>query len=429
MRYITFAVTIISLLFFLQACDSDSSSSVVDPGEPNIVDIASDDENFSILVDALLEADLAGTLSGTGPFTVFAPTDDAFNALPAGLLDQLTEEQLTEILTYHVLEGEVGSAALDPEQVVLTLSNGELFIVAEGGDVVLNGSSNVSTADIIASNGIIHVIDEVLLPDAFGDVVDNAVKRYFLSELVEAVIATGLTDALVDENAELTVFAPTNEAFAEIADLVDELTMEELTDVLLYHVIDSRVLSSDLQGEQTVETLSGDTITITVQDGNVMINDNAMVTSADNDGTNGVIHVIDSVLLPPAAEETSGTVTLGHIGANAWVIEEITGEGIEAEIGAENGTISLQQGLRYDFVNLGTGNHPFEIRNDEGGVLIAELGDGTLQDYEPANVVVDEATGTITFTYTGNLAQWAATYNCRPHPSMEGSLVTGQPVL
>jgi len=431
MKSLQYLISIIAFAFLLSACDSGTSTSAVDPQEPNIVDIAAENEDFSILVDALLQTNLAGPLEGNGPFTVFAPTNNAFNALPNGLLDSLSDEQLSEILTYHVLETEVGSAAIQPEQAVVTLNGEELFITAQANTVTLNNSSTVSTADVLASNGIIHIINQVLLPDNYGSVVDNAQKRYFLSTLVDLVVELNLAETLADPDASFTVFAPTNEAFAEIAGDTENLSPEELTDILLYHVLDTRVLSTDLQGEQTVTTLSGDDITVILNDGVVTINGNSIVTSADNNGTNGVIHVIDTVLLPPTSEDTAadGSLMLNHVGASAWIIESIEGNGISAELDVENTDIILEPGLRYEFTNLGTGNHPFELRDLSGDVLIAEAGNGSLQDYEPAKVVIDEANGIITFTLTGDLADRVATYNCAPHASMEGDIIVGVPVL
>lgn len=430
MRLYHYLLAMISLAFLVSACDSSSSTSAVDPDEPTILDIAVADDNFSILVGALVDANLDGALDGAGPFTVFAPTNDAFEALPEGLLESLTTEQLSEILTYHVLEAEVGSGALQPEQIVGTLNGDDLFIEAEGMNVTLNGNASVTTADVLAANGVIHVIDTVLLPDAYGNVVENAQKRFFLSALVDAVVTADLAGVLSSPDAEFTVFAPTNDAFAAIEDVVAGLSIEELTEVLLYHVVDARALSGDLQDGQTITTLGGQDLTVGIADGVVTINGSAVVTSADNDGTNGVIHVIDTVLIP-GGEETAvdGTITINNVGASAWVVESIEGEGISADIGVENATITLQEGLRYEIVNLGTGNHPLQLRDGSAEVLVAEAGDGSLQDYEPANVVVDEENGIITFTLTGNLADWVATYNCAPHASMEGDIIVTSPVL
>ncbi len=292
-------ITLITLFmsFTALAC-SDDSSTGPDADEPSIVEIAADNEAFSTLVDALVNTGVVSALEGDGPFTVFAPTNDAFDNLPEGTLESLSNDQLAEILTYHVIRAEIFSSALQPEQSATTLSGEDIFVTV-GNGVRVNNSATVVDADLAASNGVIHVVDGVILPDAFGDIVDNAAKRYFLSSLVEAVVTADLAGALSNESAELTVFAPTNEAFEAIADVAAGLTVEELTNILLYHVVDSRVLSTDLAaGEQTVQTLNGESITINVGDGGVTVNGSASVTAADVNGTNGVIHVINEVLLP-----------------------------------------------------------------------------------------------------------------------------------
>ncbi len=136
------------------------------PSADTIVDVAAGNPDFSTLVAAVEAADLAETLSAEGPYTVFAPTDEAFEALPAGLLDALllpeNKEVLTQILTYHVVEGEVMSADIEPGDVP-TVEGEDLTIEVTGGAVTVNGAT-VEAADVEASNGVIHVIDEVLVP-------------------------------------------------------------------------------------------------------------------------------------------------------------------------------------------------------------------------------------------------------------------------
>ncbi len=267
--------------------------------DPSITEIAALNAQFSTLVGALQATGLDAVLDGEGDFTVFAPTDEAFAALPEGTLASLSDEQLEAILLYHVLGAGVMSGQLDTQQAVETLNGEEIFIVADNSGVVVNGSASVTSADIEARNGVIHVIDAVILPDAYGTIVDNASKRYFLSALVDAVVQADLVDALLGDGP-FTVFAPTNEAFAAISDVAAGLTVEELTDVLLYHVIQGEVLSSDLQPTQQVTALNGDALTIEVSGGAASINGSSGIINVDIQGTNGVIHVIDEVLLPPA---------------------------------------------------------------------------------------------------------------------------------
>lgn len=133
----------------------------------NIVDVAADTPDLSTLVEAVTAAGLAETLQGEGPFTVFAPTNAAFDALPAGELDRLLEpankEELANILTYHVVEGEVMSSDLTDGQKAKTLEGGTLTVTINGKTVKINDAT-VATADVPASNGVVHVIDQVLLP-------------------------------------------------------------------------------------------------------------------------------------------------------------------------------------------------------------------------------------------------------------------------
>ena len=289
-------VFVLAFAFTLNACSDDSTTSS-DMQDPSITEIAAADAQFSTLVGALQSTGLDAALDGDGEFTVFAPTNDAFAALPEGTLESLTEQQLETILLYHVLGAEVFSGQLEAQQAPETLSGEVIFVTASAGGVTVNAAASVTTADIEARNGVIHVIDEVLMPDAFGTIVNNAAKRYFLSSLVEAVIQADLVDALLGDGP-FTVFAPTDEAFAAIASVAADLTAEELSNVLLYHVIQGEVLSTDLQPSQQVTALNGETLTIEVAGGAATINGSADITTVDIQGTNGVIHVIDEVLLP-----------------------------------------------------------------------------------------------------------------------------------
>lgn len=129
----------------------------------------------------------------------------------------------------------------------------------------------------------------------------------------------------------------------------------------------------------------------------------------------------DSPTAPPVTPDETN-ITIDNEGASAWLITEIDGDGAAADLDTENSELTLNEGIRFTIVNLGADNHPFELRDADGNVLIAEAGDGSLQENEEINVVVDENAGTISFTLTGELAANVATYNCQPHPDMEGTL-------
>jgi transforming growth factor-beta-induced protein len=291
-------------IFTFSSCDKDDD---LDPVEDpkSIVDIAASNSSFSTLVAALTKADLVTTLQGNGPFTVFAPTNEAFDALLADLgaasLDDLSAEALTPILLYHVVSGKVLSSDLS-NGYVGTLSSGpgqtKVSLQVETAGIVLNGNSEVTSADIIGSNGVIHVIDKVLLPPT---VVDLAVNNPNFSILVEAVLKAELAETLRG-TGPFTVFAPTNDAFEALFTQlgisgIADLSKEQLVPILLYHAVSGNVLSGDLTTGE-VATLNGD---ITVNVGSsVSINGTSNVVLANVQGSNGVVHVIDEVLLPPA---------------------------------------------------------------------------------------------------------------------------------
>ncbi|MDE0678322.1 MAG: fasciclin domain-containing protein [Acidimicrobiaceae bacterium] len=299
-----------------------------------VVEVAVSSEAFPTLVAAVQAAGLVETLSSEGPFTVLAPTEDAFAAALAAL-DITPEalladtELLTAVLTYHVLPLEA------PAEVVLSLDgqsvatvNGAEITITVDGDTVMINDATVLTTDVAASNGIIHVIDTVLVPPAVletlsssaheeamaddemtaGTIVEVAVSSGAFPTLVAAVQAAGLVETLSGEGP-FTVLAPTEEAFAAAlaaldmspADLLADT--ELLTAVLTYHVLPLEAPAAtvvSLDG-QSVATVNGAVIAITVDGDTVMVN-NATVVAADIPASNGIIHVIDTVLLPPPGE-------------------------------------------------------------------------------------------------------------------------------
>ncbi|WP_299257819.1 fasciclin domain-containing protein [uncultured Aquimarina sp.] len=259
----------------------------------SIVEIAVATPELSTLVGALQAADLVDTLNGDGPFTVFAPTNDAFAAL-----DAIPEgDALTEVLLYHVAAGKFTAEDLLAGQAVTTVQGDEVTIEMINDEVFLNGSIKVSIADIEASNGIVHVIDGVLLPPTdLQSIVEIAVATPELSTLVGVLQAANLVDTL-NGDGPFTVFAPTNDAFAAL-DAIPE--GDALTEVLLYHVAAGRFTAEDLLAGQTVTTVQGNEVTIEMIDGEVFLNGNIKVSIADIEASNGIVHVIDGVLLPPA---------------------------------------------------------------------------------------------------------------------------------
>jgi uncharacterized surface protein with fasciclin (FAS1) repeats len=329
----------------------------------DIIDTAATAGSFHTLLAAVEAAGLTDALKGEGPFTVFAPTDNAFAALPPGTVDALLADPggaLTQILLYHVLGGAVYAADLSEGLTANTLQGSTLtFSLADGPTV--NGV-NITVTDIQATNGVIHVIDAVLLPPAeepaaeatpapteepaaeatpaataepaaeatpeatpeatseaasdLGNIIDTAAAAGDFTTLLAAIDAAGLTDALKGEGP-FTVFAPTDAAFAALPPgTVDALLADpggDLTQILLYHVVAGAVLSTDLSEGLTAVTLQGNQLTFTLE-GGAKVNDvNIVIT--DIPAANGVIHVIDAVLLPPTT--ASATDSPGSVAALA----------------------------------------------------------------------------------------------------------------
>jgi transforming growth factor-beta-induced protein len=265
----------------------------------DIVDTAIADGRFTTLVAAVEAAGLVDALKAEGPFTVFAPTDDAFAALPEGTVEALLADipALTDILLYHVVDGKVTAEQVMELTQAQTLQGQYVDIKVKDGKVMIDNAQVIIT-DIEASNGIIHVIDAVILPEA-RDIVDIAVEDGRFTTLVAAVEAAGLVDALKGEGP-LTVFAPTDEAFAALPEGTVEALLADiptLSNILLYHVVDGKFMASDVLELSQLETLQGQYLDISVMDGKVMV-DNAQIILTDIEASNGVIHVIDAVVLP-----------------------------------------------------------------------------------------------------------------------------------
>jgi uncharacterized surface protein with fasciclin (FAS1) repeats len=293
----------------LAACGGDDEP-VAQP--KNIVETAQADSRFSILVEAVVAADLATTLSSPGPLTVFAPTNDAFAALLAELgvtKDQLLADKalLTAVLTYHVLPAKVLRADVPAGKAITTVQGGIFKVDAVGGDLVItdgrNRTAKITATNLEASNGVIHVVDKVILP-ANKNVVQTAQALPDFSILVDAVVAANLQGTL-SGSGPFTVFAPTNAAFAallaELGVTKDELLADVplLTRVLTYHVVSGRVLKADVPVGAAIPTVEGGTFTI---DAGLAITDQrgrqSGIVATDVLASNGVIHVVDRVLLP-----------------------------------------------------------------------------------------------------------------------------------
>ena len=267
----------------------------------SVVDIIVNSEDRNTLETAVIQANLAATLSGDGPFTVFAPTDAAFDALPDGVLDDVLADNdvLTAILLHHVHSGNALSTDLSDGMEVPTL-NDDILTVSIDGEVVMIDMATVTIADILASNGVVHVIDMVLLPATDDQTVMSIIANSPVhTNLEEAILAAEL-DVTLSGEGPFTVFAPSDDAFDGLTPGALDLILantEQLTDLLYNHVHSGNVLSTDLSDGMMVPTLNETELTVSIDGMTVMI-DLATVTQVDLTASNGVVHVIDKVLLP-----------------------------------------------------------------------------------------------------------------------------------
>ena len=294
------------------SCSDDDDNQMEVSSNQTIASIVTSTPAFSTLSQAVTKAGLGATLNGNGEFTVFAPNNAAFEAsgITNATLASLTAEQTKDILLYHTLASKVASSAVPagPNAKVTTAQGDAVYVTKDTRGVFVNGWK-VNQADIMASNGVIHAIERVLIP-ASGNVVETAQGNENLSYLVAAVVRasqgnTNVANVLASTEG-LTVFAPTNQAFINagfptIAS-IQAADPEVLTSILTYHVVASRAFSSDLTNNQTLGTVQGGNLVVNI--GNQVTikgraNASASVVLAPNTlATNGVIHVIDQVLLP-----------------------------------------------------------------------------------------------------------------------------------
>jgi transforming growth factor-beta-induced protein len=272
---------------------------------PDIVDTALAAQAFRMFVLAVEAAGLVEELRGDGPYTVFAPTDQAFAKLPEGKLDALLDDpdKLRAILQYHIVPGRLKAADVVRLSKAKTSLGQQLPIDLSQG--VRIKDANLVEMDMMAANGVIHVIDKVLMPE--NDLIEAARQEGSLKTLLKAIEAADLGDVLHGKGP-YTLFAPTDEAFEKLPEgrLEDLLNHpEELKDVLAYHLVAGGLKEADLAKPTEAETMQGEKIRIQTEDG-ILVND-AKVVKTDVDATNGVIHTIDTVLsTPPSSGGKSG---------------------------------------------------------------------------------------------------------------------------
>jgi uncharacterized surface protein with fasciclin (FAS1) repeats len=312
----TASVALLSLPLLITSCDKDDDDVPVVTN--TVTDVVVKNDNFSTLEAAVLKANLQATLSGTGPFTVFAPDNAAFTAsgITTAVLNSLTPAQVQSILLYHTIGAKILAADVPagPNAKVTTASGDSVFVTKNASGVFVNGIK-VNTADVGADNGVIHVIGRVLNPPA-GNIVETAVASG-LDSLVKAVTrattAVGGDPALAGtlSSVTLTVFAPTNAAFTQLLGAlsltdINQIPIGQLLSVLRYHVVGGRAFSSDLTNG-SLPMFAGGSTTTNLTNGTgggptILGNGNggtrSNITATNIVCRNGVVHLIDRVLLP-----------------------------------------------------------------------------------------------------------------------------------
>ena len=256
------------------------------------------------------DAGLENTLNNGGPYTVFAPTNEAFDKLPQGVLDDLRSDKtkLSTILTYHVVNGEYRASDLKGMNSLTSLETGKLSVnTTETGEVMV-GNATVVEPDIIASNGVIHGIDRVLIPSGVAEnqiaeanqAVVLAAEDAGYTTFTSLVRDAGLENTL-NNGGPYTVFAPTNEAFDKLPQgVLDGLRNDKtkLSTILTYHVVNGEYRASDLKGMNSLISLETGTLSVnSTESGQVMVG-NTTVVEPDIIASNGVIHGIDRVMMP-----------------------------------------------------------------------------------------------------------------------------------
>lgn len=317
---------VVGVLFAVSCSDDDPAP--MPPEEESIIDIASGNDQFSMLVAAIQRAGLVDDLNAAGPFTVFAPTNQAFTDAGITNVNDVPVEDLTNILLYHVVSGNVLSSQVSTGEVPTLLEGQSLSFVVTDGVITINEDIGVLTADINASNGVIHAIDGVLMPEEESNTIaDIVMGDENFSTLLAAVLEADL-DATLLEEGPFTVFAPTNEAFeAYLTDngltAADLLASPDLADILTYHVVDGEVPASAVEAG-SVPSLGGAPFYVSLDpDGNVWINGNTQVVTTDIEADNGIIHVLDYVITAPT--QSIAEIAVGYTTAETPEFTQLVG--------------------------------------------------------------------------------------------------------
>jgi transforming growth factor-beta-induced protein len=294
-------------------CNKDDDDKTPTPVEKNNIVELAQANGFNSLATALTITGLVDDLQGDGPFTVFAPTDEAFANLLQTIgqsdINDVPEDVLTQILLYHVVSGNVMSSQISDGDVA-TLEGTNVMLSTMNG-IMVNDATVKMPFDVEASNGVIHTVDQVLVPASIAQFVNTLLEpaffnRNFTTLVAAAVKANVVTTLLTTPN--LTIFAPTNDAFSAAGINPADIDAETLAAVLTYHVVGAKVMSNEIPAEAA--TVNGKSIYFSLTSGGNYINGNTEITGVDIESGTGVVHVINNVLLPPSGNLVETAIAL-----------------------------------------------------------------------------------------------------------------------
>ncbi|WP_372744904.1 fasciclin domain-containing protein [Lutibacter sp.] len=320
------SVLFLAFTFLFISCNDDDDDMEVILPTQNIVEIAQAN-GFTSLAAALTKANLVDALQASGEFTVFAPTNEAFANLLAAIgqtsIDDVPASVLEKILLYHVVQGEVMSSSITAGNVT-TLAGEEITLTTSGG-IKVNTASVISPYDVEATNGIIHTINEVLIPPTIVPFVNSVLEPAYFSEsfttLIEAAVKADLVETLLT-TPNLTIFAPTNDAFVASGLDLDALSSETIASVLTYHVIGAKVLSTEIPRD--AGTVNGAKLWFSLVSSGNFINGDTEIVAVDIESGSGVVHVINNVLLPPIGNIVETAIELSADGEFTSLIAALT---------------------------------------------------------------------------------------------------------
>ena len=325
-KYIS--VLLLAVTFVFTSCNDDDNDEPIGviTQTKNIVEIAQAN-GFTSLAAALTKANLVDALQASGNFTVFAPTNAAFDNLLAAIgqtsIDDVPASVLEKILLYHVVQGEVMSGDVTAGN-VSTLAGEDIMLTTDGG-IKVNSASVITPFDVVATNGVIHTINEVLVPPTIAPFVNSVLEPAYFSEsfttLIAAAAKANVVDALLN-TPNLTIFAPTNAAFEASGLDLNALSAETIASVLTYHVVGAKVLSSGIPRDAA--TLNGSKLWFSLVDSGNFINGDTEIIAVDIESGSGVVHVIDKVLLPPTGNLVETAVALTASGEFTSLVAALT---------------------------------------------------------------------------------------------------------